>query len=99
MNLNELGIATSSTREIFGSRVQYACSQDEQQLDAFLAHMPPGVQILIPEPGGAECWLEARRDGRGYHIKRGCHGAHGTWRSATFEEVRSWLRPGLEVPE
>lgn len=51
MNLSALGIATSSTREVFGSRVQYACSLDEGQLDTVLAHMPSGAEILIPELG------------------------------------------------
>ena len=62
-----------------------------------LSLLPVGGELSVPDVGLAECFREARRGVDGFEIKRGCHGAHGTWRSASLAEVEAWLLPGIEV--
>ena len=98
MNLRALGIETSSSRNT-GRRVQYFCSLTELQLRALLPELPIGGEVLVPDLGENECYRECRRTHDGFEVKRGCHGAHGTWRPATLQEAEAWLGPGLAVAE
>jgi hypothetical protein len=98
MNLRALGIETSSSRNT-GRRVQYFCSLTGLQLRALLPELPIGGEVLVPDLGENECYRECRRTNDGFEVKRGCHGAHGTWRPATLQEAEAWLGPGLAVAE
>lgn len=98
MNLRALGIEPTTTRTV-GQRVQHSCSLTEAQLRVLLAELPVGGEVSVPDVGAGECFREARRGGTGFEVKRGCHGAHGTWRPASPQGVEAWLVPGLAVAE
>ena len=97
MDLVALGIAVSSKRDA-GSLVQYSFGLPLGGEDALLAKllnaMAVGCELSVPDPTDGDCALEVQRVRLGYEIKRGCHGAYGTWRSATPEEAHAWLLPG-----
>ena len=96
MNLRTLGIEATSSRAV-GQRVHHSCSLTELQLRALLAELPVGSEVSVPDIGEGECFRESRRTDGGFEIKLGCHGAYGTWRSATFREAEAWLVPGLAI--
>lgn len=97
MDLSALGIAITSKREA-GTLVQYSFGlpegREDETLSSLLSNMLNGCELSVPDPTNGDCALEAKRSGSGYEIKRGCHGAYGTWRTATLEEVHAWLLPG-----
>lgn len=62
-----------------------------------LRELPVGAEVSAIEVGPAECFHEVRAVPSGLELKRGCHGAHGTWRSCSDEEAVEWLLPGLEA--
>lgn len=96
MNLRALGIEPTSTR-MAGRRIQHSCSLTEAQLKTVLAELPVTGEVSVPDVGTGECFREARRGEIGFEIKRGCHGAYGTWRPASPQEVEAWLSPGLAI--
>jgi len=63
-------------------------------LRELLAALSPGHEVLFPEPGPDDCYLEVRKTTRGFETKRGCHGAYGTWREASMDGALQWLLPG-----
>ena len=97
MDLSVLGIAVASKRDA-GTLVQYLfClpeGREDEVLFSLLRNMLIGSELSFADPTNGDCDLEAKRSGSGYEIKRGCHGAYGTWRTATLEEVHAWLLPG-----
>jgi hypothetical protein len=96
MNLHSLGVEIGATRRV-GSSVVYSCTLTEPQLRQVVVGLPVGGEVGLPDVGEGECFREARRTQGGFEIKRGCHGAHGTWRPASQSEVLAWLFPGLAV--
>lgn len=98
MNIQKLGIDVTSRRSA-GARVQISCLPTESQLHSLLLELPVGGEISVPDIGSCECFREARRVKDGFEIKRGCHGAYGTWRAASLDEAEAWLLPGLPVAQ
>jgi len=84
-----------------GSFVQYQVATSSEQLEsvtsALIAYLPELGEISVLEPGAAECYRECRRIGNELQIKRGCHGAHGSWQKATHAESVSWLNEGMRL--
>jgi hypothetical protein len=66
-----------------------------EALVALLCELPVGAEISAIEVGPAECFHEVRATASGLELKRGCHGAYGTWRKCTEAEAVEWLLPGL----
>lgn len=66
-------------------------------LRQLLAVLSPEYQVLVPDPGPGDCFLEARKTQHAFEIKRGCHGSYGTWREASQEEAFAWLLPGAKL--
>ena len=97
MTLKIPGINFSSERDA-GSCVIYsfafASGAESKALDSILNHLVPNSEVSVPDPTNGDCSLEVRRTSSGLELKRGCHGASGTWRSATLPEALSWLLPG-----
>lgn len=97
MNLTSFGIAVTSKRDA-GTLVQYSFGlpegREDEVLSSLLSNMFSGCELSVSDPTNGDCALEAKRSGSGYEIKRGCHGAYGTWRTATLEEALAWLLPG-----
>ena len=84
-----------------GSSAQFEVVADTEQVEsatsALIAYLPELGEISVLEPGGAECYRECRRIGNELQIKRGCHGAHGTWQRATIAESVNWLADGIRL--
>lgn len=68
--------------------------QERIALEAILVRMREGDEVALADPDAGECWRELRRAAGGWQSKRGCHGAHGTWRDCDADEALAWL---LEV--
>lgn len=100
ISLGAIGIAVTSQRDA-GSLVQYSFSlpqgSETAVLLSLLEAMENSHELSVPDPANGDCSLEARRTGAGFEIKRGCHGASGTWRSASVSEAQCWLLPGVLV--
>ena len=84
-----------------GSFVHFEVVADSEQVEsatsALIAYLPELGEISVLELGGAECYRECRRIGNELQIKRGCHGAHGTWQKATLDESVNWLIDGMRL--
>jgi len=97
MTLTIPGINFSSVRDA-GSCVIYSFAfppgSEGEALDFILNHLVPNSEISVSDPANSDCSLEVRRTSNGLELKRGCHGAFGTWRAATIQEAMSWLLPG-----
>ena len=97
MDFAALGIAVTSKRDA-GTLVQYSFGlpegREDEVLFSLLNNMLNGYELSVSDPTNGDCDLEAKRSGSGYEIKRGCHGAYGTWRKATLEDAHAWLLPG-----
>ena len=65
--------------------------QEHATIEALLGCMEEGDEVAFPDPAAGECWRELRRTPTGWQRKRGCHGAHGTWRSCDAAEALDWL--------
>lgn len=68
-------------------------------LETVVNALPEGAEIAIPDTGDGDCVREARRTYAGLEIKRGCHGAAGSWRSASYAETIGWLSRGVSSGE
>ncbi len=66
-------------------------------LHALIRQLPLNAELSVIEVGPAECFHEVRASASGLELKRGCHGAHGTWKACTEAEAVEWLLPGLEA--
>jgi len=97
MNFAALGISITSKRDA-GSLVEYsfglAQGSEDRVVSELLTNMSDGSELSVLDPTNGDCALEAKRNGAGYEIKRGCHGAYGVWRAATLAEAHAWLLPG-----
>jgi len=73
----------------------------DEELGSALARLlrllPAGAEVSAIEVGPAECFHEVRATSSGLELKRGCHGAHGTWRGCSEAEALEWLLPGLSA--
>lgn len=98
MNFSALGITVTAQRDA-GSLMEYSFSfpqgNESTALSSVLEAMSAGHELSVPDPANGDCGLEARRIDHGFEIKRGCHGAAGTWRPATISETHAWLLPGV----
>lgn len=98
MDFSSLGTQPTDTRDT-GVCIQYTFPipnvEVENSLRSLLILIPIGSELSVADPTGGECWLEAKRTAQGDEIKRGCHGAHGTWQTANWEQTISWLAPGF----
>lgn len=98
MKLSALGIKVRERRDA-GSHDEYHFSfpsgAESSTLVALLEAMTPGQELSVPDPSNGDCSLEVRRGEEGYEVRRGCHGASGTWRPASLSESHSWLLPGV----
>jgi len=68
-----------------------------EALCALIRQLPLNAELSVIEVSPAECYHEVRATSLGLELKRGCHGAHGTWRACTEAEALEWLLPGLEA--
>lgn len=97
MNLDSLPIEVLSVRDLgLSSQVEFRLS-GENQFDALklvLDALPVNGEVCVPDPEVGDCYREVRRTPGGYELKRGCHGAAGTWRSAQMGEPFEWLKYG-----
>src|SRR5665213_1049942 len=98
MNFHQFGIVVVAKRDA-GSLTEYAlafpASGGREAVMCALSEMPMGSELSFQDPTNGDCALEAKRIGESYSVKRGCHGAHGTWRPASTQEAVAWLLPGL----
>lgn len=73
------------------------CNENLREALFNLIHIvPPNTELSIIEVSFAECYHEVRVTNSGIELKRGCHGAYGTWKACTESEAVEWLLPGLE---
>lgn len=97
MKIEIPGIVYNSQRDA-GTCVQYgfglAAGSERESIAALVSALPVGSEVGLPDPTNGDCVLEVRRTKSGYEAKRGCHGAHGTWRLTTEQEALAWLMPG-----
>jgi len=97
MDFSSLGTQPTDSRDA-GGCIQYTLPIPNVEVEDFLRSLflllPIGSELSVADPTG-ECWLEAKKTAQGHEIKRGCHGAHGTWQTANFEQTLSWLAPGF----
>lgn len=97
MDLTIPSISISSVRDA-GSCVIYTfgfpSGSESEALADILTQLPANAEVAVSDPTNGDCELEVRRTPDGFELKRGCHGAFGTWRAATFQECVSWLLPG-----
>lgn len=97
MNLTAFGIQVTAKRNA-GLHTSYSFGLPSDQLEstllALLKGMPDGSELGVIDPETTECLLEARRTGGAWETKRGCHGAHGTWKPASLHDAVAWLLPG-----
>ena len=100
MTLSIPGINFSSVRDA-GSCLIYSFAfpsgAESETLDSILNHLVSDSEISVSDPTNGDCALEVRRTSNGLELKRGCHGAFGTWRPATIQEAKSWLLPGAVI--
>ena len=98
MQIPGINILAKSDR---GSFIQFEVVADSEQVasatSALIAYLPELGEISVLDPGGAECYRECRRISNELQIKRGCHGAHGTWQKATLAESVNWLTDGMRL--
>jgi hypothetical protein len=66
----------------------------DQSLRKLLETIAVGAELLFDDPQAGDCYLEVRKTEDGFETKRGCHGAHGTWRKASIDDAFNWLLPG-----
>jgi len=96
MNFHALGISITSQRDA-GSLVEYSFSfpakREAVALQALLEAMRFGEEISIADPTNLDCSFEVRFGIEAFEVKRGCHGAAGTWRLASISEAHDWLLP------
>ena len=102
MNLEQFGIVIVSKRDA-GSLVQYElafpASSGPETIRRVLGEMPAGSELSVADPANSDCALEVKRVHESFSVKRGCHGAHGTWKPASPQQAVSWLLPGLAHTE
>lgn len=98
MNLSALGITVTSQRDA-GSQIEYSFSfpqgSETVVLQSVLEAMENGYELSVPDPTNGDCSREVKRVAGGFEIKRGCHGASGTWRTAQTSEAHAWLLSGI----
>ena len=68
-----------------------------EALRALIRQLPLNAELSSIEVSPAECFHEVRATNSGLELKRGCHGAHGTWKACTEDEAVEWVLPGLEA--
>ena len=91
-----LGVEFSSKRDAGTCTVfafGFSRGLEQQAVAGLLSSLPEGSEIGVPDPSAADCSLEVRRTRTGLEAKLGCHGAYGSWRSATEQEASTWLLP------
>jgi hypothetical protein len=97
VNFSSLGVQPSSVRDA-GTQMQYTLpvpvAETETFISSLLGLLPIGGSLSVADPSNSDCDLEARKTASGFEVKRGCHGAHGTWVVATVESANSWVLPG-----
>lgn len=97
MNFVALGISVTSQRDT-NTCVEYCFAfplqSEPEALQSLLENMQPHEELSMVDPTNSDCSLEVRRMPSGFEIKRGCHGAFGTWRPCSLSEAHSWLLPG-----
>ena len=98
MDMSSLPVEVTSSRDAgSGQQIAFRISGDASgALSNLLAAIPVGAEISASDPSNLDCALELRRTSGGYEIKRGCHGAAGTWRPSTAADAISWLLPGTQ---
>lgn len=102
MELTTLPVQVTASRDA-GTGLSYTFHLSPESpiesLDAVVTALPQGGEISVPDVGGGDCFLEARRTPSGFEIKRGCHGAAGSWQAATHAETVVWLSRGATSAE
>ena len=102
MNFDALPIKITSHRDA-GRLTQYSFQllpgDVREQLRALIAALPLHGEISVPAPGPGDFYLGARRAISGLEVKRGGHGAAGSWKSVTQSDALEWLVPGASCAE
>jgi hypothetical protein len=98
MDLESFGINVREQRDA-GTCMLYGFGfsrgSERELLRCLIGAMKPGHELSVADPKDGDCSLGVRRLGSGFEIKRGCHGASGTWRPASLEDAYEWALPGV----
>jgi len=68
-------------------------------LAQLISALPTGAEIAVPDPDDNDGSLDVSRLDDGLFVKRGRHGAHGTWRPEGLDGAVAWLYHGASRSE
>jgi len=99
MKLEDLAISTVSKRNA-GSFMLYELAfpsgSDAKLIEKVVSSMLVGSELSAVDPTNSDCSFEVKKQEDAISIKRGCHGAAGTWRNVSLHQAVEWLLPAIE---
>lgn len=102
MELDSLPFKVSSSRDV-GTGMLHNLTEPAVTLrtsvSGLLSALSIDADVSVPDPDDNDGSLDVRRTDRGLSVKRGRHGAHGSWRSASHDEAVEWLVQGATRSE
>jgi hypothetical protein len=102
MALDSLLFRVSSSRDVGTGmlhNINVPAGSLHTALPVLVTALSIGAEVSVPDPDDNDCSLDVRRTDDGLSVKRGRHGAHGSWRSASHAEAVEWLLQGATRSE